>query len=472
MLPTETASPMDTIISPFPETTKIPLVYDCKRSDILCRIQYSNKLPDIPFDLKFLIIPFKSTRFSNYTPSTLERNHKHEFLTDYDMGIDVDLVDIEKYASTETETSLHPDDEKLLEDDCFTLPVSKRSKMYSTKVVWLRSTEYISPGNTRLQPQVFEKIEAQVGGKSIKKLIAEGIHYLDHDQQLKAIDKTFADNKIPIERHHNKPNVYPVEVLPVFPDFELWKHPCAQVIFDIDPSPAGYSQPQQLELMSQAMLRGVMDENEEQFVAYFLPSDETVEKRKKDIEAGVDYRDDENYLYKMFREYNWNVKSKSTEGYEENYFMVLRDNGLYYNELETKVRLSKRTKAGGLMNRTMLIVKHRPLNDHELNVQRSRTNHFKSWVTDNNGGDEGIDVSEHGEDDEEEEEEAGQSGEEKNFGSRNLRSRSRSLSSNRSTGVNSQDESHTSIKSEQNSHSIEVISDHNADCTDQDTESD
>jgi len=70
----------------------------------------------------------------------------------------------------------------------------------------------------------------------------------------------------------------------VFPVFNLWKYPFAQVQFDADPAPMS-----RLEEMSQAMIRGVMDENGEQFVAYFLPSQETLEKRRRDKEQGVDY---------------------------------------------------------------------------------------------------------------------------------------------------------------------------------------
>lgn len=36
-----------------------------------------------------------------------------------------------------------------------------------------------------------------------------------------------------------------------------------------------------------------MDESGEQFVAYFLPMDETLQKRKQDVEEGLDYRPDE-----------------------------------------------------------------------------------------------------------------------------------------------------------------------------------
>lgn len=78
---------------------------------------------------------------------------------------------------------------------------------------------------------------------------------MDRDSQIKAIEKTFEDNKKPIEKHYSKPGVVPVEVLPVFPDFMLWKYPCAQVIFDSDPAPQDKPISAQIEQMSQAMIR-------------------------------------------------------------------------------------------------------------------------------------------------------------------------------------------------------------------------
>lgn len=85
-----------------------------------------------------------------------------------------------------------------------------------------------------------------------------------------------------------------------------------------------------------------MDESGEQFVAYFLPTEDTLEKRRDDLINERLYEDDQEYEYKMAREYNWNVKSKASKGYEENYFLVMRQDGVYYNELETRVRLNKR----------------------------------------------------------------------------------------------------------------------------------
>lgn len=342
-----------------------------KRSDLICKVKYCNTLPDIPFDLKFISYPFESTRFIQYNPTSLERNYRYEVLTEHDLGVNIDLINKDIYA-VESGVHLDPADEKLLEEDVLTPQDSKRSRHHAKSVSWLRRTEYISTEQTRFQPQTMDKVEAKVG-YSIKKSLTSETLYMDRDSQIEAIEKTFTDSKIPIEKHYSKPNVVPVEVLPLYPDFNLWKYPCAQVIFDSDPAPIGKGVPAQIEEMSQAMIRGVMDESGEQFVAYFLPVEETLNKRREDFANNIPYQDDEEYEYKMAREYNWNVKSKASKGYEENYFFVIRHDGVYYNELETRVRLSKRRqKVGQAPSNTRLVVKHRSMNANEFRMQRYR----------------------------------------------------------------------------------------------------
>ena len=39
-----------------------------------------------------------SCRFVQYKPTSLERNNKHELLTDIDLGVPIDLIDPETYA--------------------------------------------------------------------------------------------------------------------------------------------------------------------------------------------------------------------------------------------------------------------------------------------------------------------------------------------------------------------------------------
>lgn len=341
-----------------------------KRSELVCRVKYNNTLPDIPFDPKFITYPFESTRFIQYKPTSLERTFKYDLLTEHDLGVTIDLINPDTYKINPNAV-LDPEDERLLDEESTSLTDAKRSRHNKMNVSWLRKTEYISTEYNRFT-QKADKSETKVGYK-IKKGIPEDYFYKDRDSQIKAIERTFEKSKEQITKHYTKPGVQPVEVLPVFPDFELWKYPFAQVIFDSDPAPKGRSAPVQMEEMSQAMIRGAVDESGEQFVAYFLPTEETLGKRKRDEEENADYVPDEEYDYTLAREYNWNVKNKLTRGYEETYFMVFRDDGCFYDELETRVRLSKRRKgAGAQVAKSRLVVKHRELMDKEKRAQDVR----------------------------------------------------------------------------------------------------
>ncbi|RXN02456.1 RNA polymerase II-associated factor 1-like protein [Labeo rohita] len=234
----------------------------------------------------------------------------------------------------------------------------------------MRKTEYISTEFNRYGVSN-EKVEVKIG-VSVKQQFTEEEIYKDRDSQIAAIEKTFEDAQKSIAQHYSKPRVTPVEVLPVFPDFKMWINPCAQVIFDSDPAPKDVSGPAGVDMMSQAMIRGMMDEEGNQFVAYFLPNEDTMRKRKRDVEEDMEYMPDEVYDYKIAREYNWNVKNKASKGYEENYFFIFRDgDGVYYNELETRVRLSKRRAKVGAQSSTnaVLVCKHRDMNEKELEAQ-------------------------------------------------------------------------------------------------------
>ncbi|CAJ1065226.1 RNA polymerase II-associated factor 1 homolog isoform X1 [Xyrichtys novacula] len=343
-----------------------------ERSGVVCRVKYCNSLPDIPFDPKFITYPFDQHRFVQYKATSLEKQHKHELLTEPDLGVTIDLINPDTYR-IDPNILLDPADEKLLEEDIQAPSSSKRSQQHAKVVPWMRKTEYISTEFNRYGVSN-EKVEVKIG-VSVKQQFTEEEIYKDRDSQISAIEKTFEDAQKSITQHYSKPRVTPVEVLPVFPDFKMWINPCAQVIFDSDPAPKDMSGPAGVEMMSQAMIRGMMDEEGNQFVAYFLPNEDTIRKRKRDFEEGMDYMPEDLYDYKIAREYNWNVKNKASKGYEENYFFIFRDgDGVYYNELETRVRLSKRRAKAGAQSTTnaVLVCKHRDMNEKELEAQEAR----------------------------------------------------------------------------------------------------
>ncbi|KAA0701625.1 RNA polymerase II-associated factor 1 -like protein PD2-like protein [Triplophysa tibetana] len=343
-----------------------------ERSGVVCRVKYGNSLPDIPFDPKFITYPFDQHRFVQYKATSLEKQHKHELLTEPDLGVTIDLINPDTYR-IDPSILLDIADEKLLEEDIQAPSSSKRSQQHAKVVPWMRKTEYISTEFNRYGISN-EKVEVKIG-VSVKQQFTEEEIYKDRDSQIAAIEKTFEDAQKAITQHYSKPRVTPVEVLPAFPDFKMWINPCAQVIFDSDPAPKDVSAPAGVDMMSQAMIRGMMDEEGNQFVAYFLPNEETMRKRKRDVDEDLEFMPDEVYDYKIAREYNWNVKNKASKGYEENYFFIFRDgDGVYYNELETRVRLSKRRAKAGAQSSTnaVLVCKHRDMNDKELEAQEAR----------------------------------------------------------------------------------------------------
>ncbi|XP_063794027.1 RNA polymerase II-associated factor 1 homolog [Pseudophryne corroboree] len=343
-----------------------------ERSGVVCRVKYCNSLPDIPFDPKFITYPFDQNRFVQYKATSLEKQHKHDLLTEPDLGVTIDLINPDTYR-IDTNVLLDPADEKLLEEEIQAPSSSKRSQQHARVVPWMRKTEYISTEFNRYGVSN-EKPEVKIG-VSVKQQFTEEDIYKDRDSQIAAIEKTFEDAQKPITQHYSKPRVTPVEVMPAFPDFKMWINPCAQVIFDSDPAPKEATGSAALDMMSQAMIRGMMDEEGNQFVAYFLPGEDTMRKRKRDQDEGLDYMAEDIYDYKIAREYNWNVKNKASKGYEENYFFIFREgDGVYYNELETRVRLSKRRVKAGVQSGTnaVLVVKHRDMNEKELEAQEAR----------------------------------------------------------------------------------------------------
>ncbi len=121
----------------------------------------------------------------------------------------------------------------------------------------------------------------------------------------------------------------------------------------------------------------MVDKNGEQFVAYFMPTDETLKKRRRDIENDQEYDADDEYDFKLAREYTWTVKSKMNSEYDENFYFIMKDNAVYYNALETRVRLSKRRSKNKVGN-TRLTVKYRAFNKQELRNQRARARELKA----------------------------------------------------------------------------------------------
>lgn len=338
------------------------------------KVKFNNTLPDIPFDPKFLVSPLDVSRYVDYRTTSLEHNSKHELLTSTDLGVDIDLIRPERYAIPEN--PIHdPEDDRLINDDEPLLQATKKSPrdkshtlLHNKVVPWLKKTEYISTEFSRYGASS-EKTETKIG-YTVRKSMKEDQIFLDKESQIKAINLTFEAAQKPIEKHPTKPDVYAENVLPLLPDFAMWKYLFAHVKFDSEPADSSRA-----DQMSQAIVRGAYDEeSQENFVVYFLPTEVTMADRLLDQSNGIEYSEGKEYEYKQSREYTWQAK-QDNQG--DDFFFVFRDDAVYYNRLSMEVTLKKRRSKNQNASITTLVVRNRPMNEEELCGQEEKLKHLR-----------------------------------------------------------------------------------------------
>lgn len=111
-----------------------------------------------------------------------------------------------------------------------------RNKIHQIKVPWLRRTEYIAhdSGSTYNTKQR-DPLEYRMGKAVVRKIKSEATKFegltnlSDKGARINWIEKSFDEANKPIDKHYSNPGVVPVEIVPVFPDFELWTQCFIQV---------------------------------------------------------------------------------------------------------------------------------------------------------------------------------------------------------------------------------------------------
>ena len=156
----------------------------------------------------------------------MEKLCKVELHTDFDLGVNIDLIDPETYIRPSS-ASLDPADNALLQEDDNKKSDSRRSSIHNKEVTFFRASEYISQ-DFKQYGMSKEKPESKIGA-GVKDRFKDDEIYKDREAQIKAIEKTFKDAQAPVTTHYSKKGVTAIETLPLLPDFEMWKHPCAQV---------------------------------------------------------------------------------------------------------------------------------------------------------------------------------------------------------------------------------------------------
>ncbi|KJH45586.1 Paf1 [Dictyocaulus viviparus] len=325
-------------------------------SDFICKPRFRNTLPDVPFPGKFLPCPFvELERFIDYKPTSLEMEYKFEVQCEMDMGLNLDLIDPNTYkVDPNIEIQLNEKDAILLEDEDSNAKQIKRSAQHSKVVPWMRKTQYISSEFNRFGVAA-DRQEIKVGYNLTKNKENLSI-FRDRQSQINLIKKSFEDSKVPLRKHFSKKGVTAVEEIPILPDFELWKFPFALVQFDADPSPVGFAPELRASMITQSHIKGMQDDDGDQFVAYFIPTVETLQKNLNDKEEG-------------------RMKNKNTKGFErDNFFVYYKDGCFHYNELETKVRLARRRRPIHEKPNTRLHITYTKPSEAELQQMSNRLN--------------------------------------------------------------------------------------------------
>ncbi|XP_044487061.1 protein PAF1 homolog [Mangifera indica] len=342
-----------------------------KPTTFLCKLKFRNELPDPSAQPKLMTLKKDKDRFTRYTITSLEKNYKPQLYVEPDLGIPLDLLDLNVYNPPKgVRIPLAPEDEELLRDDDVVTPVKKdgiRKKERPTDkgVSWLVKTQYISPlsmESTRLSltEKQAKEMKEMKGGRNI----LDNLN--DRDRQIKDIEASFEASKLrPI--HSTNKSLRPVQIWPLVPDFERYDDQFVVALFDGVPTADSeiYSRLDQSvrdEHESRAVMKsyvatGSDPANPDKFLAYMVPS---VDELSKDM-----YDENEDVSFSWVREYHWDVRGDDADD-PTSYLVSFDDDEARYVPLPTKLNLRKKRAREGRANED---VEHFPV-PSRLTVRR------------------------------------------------------------------------------------------------------
>ncbi|CAH1422700.1 unnamed protein product [Lactuca virosa] len=321
-----------------------------KPTTFLCKLKFRDELPDSTAQPKLLSLRRDKDRAAKYGITSLENAHKPQLYVEPDLGIPLDLLDLSVYNAPKNEI-LHvaPEDEKLLQEDVSVTPIKKdglkrKDRPTDKGMSWLVKTQYISPLTTDATRQSLTE-------KQAKERETRGRNMLDsmnsRERKIQDILSSFeACKSHPV--HATNKKLQPVEILPLFPDFERWDDKLVVATFDGAPTADSESYNKMDKSVrdayeSQAVMKSFVANTSgsakpDKFLAYMVPS---VGELSKDI-----YDENEDISYTWVREYHWDVRGEDADD-PTNYLVAFDESEARYMPLPTKLMLrKKRAKEG------------------------------------------------------------------------------------------------------------------------------
>ncbi|CAI2353197.1 unnamed protein product [Caenorhabditis sp. 36 PRJEB53466] len=332
-----------------------------RKVDFMLKSRFTNNVPDVPFDAKFMPCPFVPlSRFVEYKESNIEKDYKHAVICDDDMGLTVDLIDLRKYDQDPVEMAFDEKDTNLLEDENVSKIIQKRSAQHSKLVPWMRKTEYISTEFNRFGVTA-DRQETKLGYNLKKNQQVEDM-YRDKQSQIDAINKTFEDVRKPVKEHYAKKGVKAVEECYIFPDFSHWKYKFAHVQWDGETITNDVHGNAKRQAQEASVIRG-MEFGNEKFAALFVPTMECLTHMMEDLEMERPYDADTKYEFMLNREYTW--KSEAVPPRDRDVFVLFYRNGRFqYNEIDSNVKMLRKRNMH-LSKKSKLTITYRPFNQPE-----------------------------------------------------------------------------------------------------------
>jgi len=301
-------------------------------------LTFMNKLPDLPFEPKFLKVPLSTNRFTEYKMgNTLEKNYKYEMLPDVDVGVSLDLIDLQMFAVPSTTPKLDPADERL---------VSGLSRMGDGKnpgtqaYPWLRKFKYMTDD---LVTQRDKSLASQaIKGEGITLTVQEIDEQVESEEyrekKVAEVLQTFEDNKLaPV--HPSKPHLSVVSCVPFLPDLLLWGNSYNEVSFAANPIIEGDAE-EKIKKRKHSILKATYFPTPDQvYLGYFL------KKRKvnDDMEDLFGENPTENAdvdEYAFVREYRY--KTQPIDPMQPPpYFLLVNDECVSYVPIKARGAMAK-----------------------------------------------------------------------------------------------------------------------------------
>jgi RNA polymerase II-associated factor 1 len=264
----------------------------------LCDFHFRNDLPLPPVGPKLLPVQVDRARITAYQPVGLLWDKPSDAPLEYELAMAVDPLDAERYrVQPGGPPVLDPEDEALLVPEPGTGGAggrtAKKAKM-DNNAGWLMRTLYLSDAQLPKASSADENVHARALKE--RQLTADGVFLSvpaggdPKDAQVAAIEESFSAMEEP-PVHPSKPELRPVEVLPILPDFVRWPEMFSTVSFDHDPlSELGYTAKSQQ--MREAAAKGAFMKSfatfalepdnpdeppppPERFLVYFAPTEAT-----------------------------------------------------------------------------------------------------------------------------------------------------------------------------------------------------